>query len=344
MTIRPSRLITLLDAFPARRVAVIGDLIADEFIYGRVARVSREAPVLIIDHRRLDAMPGGGANAVHNVRTLGGRPVPVGIVGDDEAGRRLVGLLAGAGIDTSGIATQTGYVTPTKTRVLAGLPHSRPQQVIRIDRGAVRTAPAESAEAAAERARALLGSGIQGVLLSDYGYDLVTPGASAPLVHEAGRLKIPVTCDSRHRLRGFRGLTAVTPNLEEAEEMLGVRLTDGVDRVEEAGRRLLEMLKCRAVLVTRGSLGMTLLEDGVRPFDIPVFGSDQVADVTGAGDTVIAAFTLALAAGATFRLAAIVADIAAGLVVMKRGTATVTASELIEAIDRMPAGAMPGVA
>ena len=126
--------------------------------------------------------------------------------------------------------------------------------------------------------------------------------------------------------------------------MLGGRLTDGADRVDEAGQRLLQMLGCRAVLVTRGSLGMTLLEDGVRPFDIPVFGSDQVADVTGAGDTVIAAFTLALAAGGTFRLAALLADIAAGLVVMKRGTATVTGAELLEAIDRTPAGALPGAA
>ncbi|HEY3177000.1 MAG TPA: PfkB family carbohydrate kinase [Candidatus Polarisedimenticolia bacterium] len=337
------RLRSVVERFADTRVVVLGDLVLDEFLLGEIARVSREAPVLIIEHRRLDAMPGGGANAANNVRSLGGRPVPIGIVGDDEAGRRLTGLLEQAGIDTSGIVAHRDYVTPTKTRVLAGLPHSRPQQIVRIDRGALRTAPAGSAVAAAERARAMLASGIKGVLLSDYGYDLVTPEAAVPLVQEAGRLKIPLTCDSRHRLRGFTGVTAVTPNLEEAEEILGVSLTAGAARVEEAGRRLLELLVCRAVLVTRGSHGMTLLEDVVRPFDLPVFGSDQVADVTGAGDTVIAAFTLALAAGATFRLAAILADIAAGLVVMKRGTATITSSELLEAIDRMPAGAMPGL-
>jgi rfaE bifunctional protein kinase chain/domain len=337
-------LTSLVERFEGTKVAVLADLVLDEFLHGEIARVSREAPVLIIDYLRLDAMPGGGANAAANVRALGGSPVPVGIVGDDDAGRRLVGLLRAASIDTSGIVVQAGYTTPTKTRVLAGLPHSQPQQVIRIDRGAVRTAPADTAAAAAERGHALLASGVKGVLLSDYGYDLVTPEAASPLVQGAARAGIPVTCDSRHRLRGFRGVTAVTPNIEEAEEMLGVRLTDGADRVEEAGRRLLQMLGCRAVLVTRGSQGMTLLEDGVSPFDIPVFGSDQVADVTGAGDTVIAAFTLALAAGATFRLAALVADIAAGLVVMKRGTATVTGAELLEAIDRMPAGALPGIA
>ncbi len=331
---RPVRdlLLPLIDRFTGTKVAVLADLVLDEFLYGEIVRVSREAPVLIIDHKRMDAMPGGGANAANNLRALGGEPLPVGVVGDDDAGRRLAALLRAAGIDTSGLVTLPGYVTPTKTRVLAGLPHSRPQQVIRIDRGAPRSVAAESALAAAERAAALLSEGVNGILLSDYGYDLVTPEATRGLIAQARLYGVPVTCDSRHRMKEYRGVTAGTPNLEEAEEMLGARVDDEGARVEDAGRRMLAALDCSALLVTRGSRGMTLLEDGVKPFDIPVFGSDQVADVTGAGDTVIAAFTLALAAGATFRLAASLANVAAGLVVMKRGTATVTADELRDAI------------
>jgi len=332
-------LAAVVDKLAGTKVVVMADLVLDEFLLGEIARVSREAPVLIVDYRRTDAMPGGGANAVANVRALGGVPLPVGVVGDDPSGTRLVDLLDQAGIDTTAISRVPNYRTPTKTRVLAGLPHSRPQQVIRIDHGAAGTVPAEEAAAAAERARALVAGGVRGAMLSDYGYDLVTPGSARPLLDEARRMKCSVTCDSRHRLKEFRGVTAVTPNLEEAEELLGVRLEEGHashEPLASAGRRLMETLACQAVLITRGSQGMTLLENGVKPFDIPVFGSDQVADVTGAGDTVIATFTLALAAGATFRLAAMLADIAAGLVVMKRGTATVTAAELRHAIERLP--------
>lgn len=323
--------------FAETKVAVLADLVLDEFLYGQIARVSREAPVLIVDYRRTDAMPGGGANTINNLLTLGGCPVPVGVVGDDEAGTRLVSLLTDLGVDTAGVRRLPGYVTPTKTRVLAGLPHSRPQQVIRIDRGRTGAVPPETAAACAETVEEMLSGDVKGLLLSDYGYDLVTPDSVSSLVRRARREGVTVTCDSRHRLKSYRGLTAVTPNLEEAEELLGRRLGEDGSGLEEARRRLLETVDCRAALITRGSRGMTLLEEGVKTFDIPVFGSDQVADVTGAGDTVIAAFTLALAAGATFRMAAILANCAAGLVVMKQGTATVSRRELLEAIETLPA-------
>ncbi len=330
----------LVDRMAGTRVAVLADLVLDEFLYGEIARVSREAPVLIIEHRRVDAMPGGGANAANNLRALGGRPVPVGVVGEDDAGRRLLALFEEQGIDTSHILKVPDYETPAKSRVLAGLPHSRPQQVIRIDRGRTGSLDAATASAAADTAARLLtgadGEAASGLLLSDYGFGLVTPESTAALVREARGLNVTVSCDSRHRLSGFHGATAVTPNLEEAEELLGMRLEEAGPRLEDAGRTLLRRLGSQAVLITRGSRGMTLLEDGVKPFDIPVFGSDQVADVTGAGDTVIAAFTLALASGATFRLAAMLANVAAGLVVMKRGTATITPGELKDAIERLP--------
>ncbi len=313
------------------RVVVLGDLVLDEFLYGEIARVSREAPVLIIEQRRMDAMPGGGGNAISNVLALGGIPLPVGVVGNDEAGRRLVASLQGAGVDTSGVTVLQGYSTPIKTRVLAGLPHSRPQQVIRIDRGGDARVDLQSAEAAAERARAQLPAAA-GLLLSDYGFDAITPESAAPLIAASRAARVPVTCDSRRRARAYKGVTAITPNLEETEQMLGGRLDDAGVSLEKRGRDLLHMLDCRAVLITRGSHGMTLVEDGVKPFDIPVHGGDQVADVTGAGDTVIAAFTLALASGATFRLAALLSNIAAGIVVMKRGTAVASGAELRAAI------------
>jgi len=328
-----ARLCAVVDRFEDVPVLVLADLVLDEFLHAEIERVSREAPVLIVQHRSLQAMPGGGANAVNNVRALGGRPIPIGVVGRDDAGSRLVDLFRAAGIETDGIAVAEGYETPTKTRVLAALPHSRPQQVVRIDRGAQRTVEAAVARAAVERAKALLDSA-PALLLSDYGYDLVRPDLAADLIRKARAENLKITCDSRHRVREFAGVTAVTPNLEEAEEILGWQLDDDGARLREAGERLLKGLGAQDVLITRGSRGMLLFDARDGPTEIPVFGSDQVADVTGAGDTVIAAFTLALASGANALEAALVANAAAGLVVMKRGTAVVSARELNDALRR----------
>jgi len=328
-----ARLCAVVDRFEDVPVLVLADLVLDEFLHAEIERVSREAPVLIVQHRSLQAMPGGGANAVNNVRALGGKPVPVGVVGLDDAGSRLTDLLHRGGIDVSGIAVAEGYETPTKTRVLAALPHSRPQQVVRIDRGSPHSVEAAAARAAVERAEALLDDA-RALLLSDYGYDLVRPDLAASLVGTARAGGVKITCDSRHRVREFAGVTAITPNLEEAEEILGWKLEDADARLREAGERLLKGLGAEDVLITRGSRGMLLFDAAEGPMEIPVFGSDQVADVTGAGDTVIAAFTLALASGATPFDAALVANAAAGLVVMKRGTAVVTARELTDALRR----------
>ncbi|MBI3449716.1 MAG: bifunctional hydroxymethylpyrimidine kinase/phosphomethylpyrimidine kinase [Acidobacteria bacterium] len=328
-----SKLCAVVDRFEDVPVVVLGDLVLDEFLNAEIERVSREAPVLIVQQRSLHAMPGGGANAVHNLKALGGRPIPVGVVGADEAGSRLVDLLDRAGIETSGITVEASYETPAKTRVLAALPHSRPQQVVRIDKGSPHSVPSAVARAAVERASRLL-DGAEALLLSDYGYDAVRPDLTAALIEEAREDGLKITCDSRHRVREFKGVSAVTPNLGEAEEMLGRPIEDDVARLREAGSRLVSALGADHVLITRGSRGMLLFDAKEGPFEIPVFGSDQVADVTGAGDTVIAAFTLALASGATPVEAALVANAAAGLVVMKRGTAVVTARELTDALRR----------
>jgi rfaE bifunctional protein kinase chain/domain len=329
----PGRLLQLVDEFADTPVAVFGDLIVDEFIYGELSRVSREAPVLILDYDSTDIVPGGAGNAASNVAALGGAPAAVGVAGRDETGRRLLDVMR-RHVDVRGVGRAAGYRTPTKTRILAGGVHSAKQQVVRIDRGTRPTftdAERRSVESrlgeACARAAALL--------VSDYGTGLVTPGAVARarrrLPPQPGR-RPAVLVDSRYALLGFRGMTACTPNESEVEHLLGIRIGENVRILEKAGRELLLRTRSQAVLITRGSRGMALFERDRPTIHIPIFGSDQIADVTGAGDTVIATMTLALAAGATFLEAARLANYAGGLVVMKRGTATVSADELRQAI------------
>jgi rfaE bifunctional protein kinase chain/domain len=325
-------LLERVDAFRGRRVLVLADLVADEFVYGRIERVSREAPVLILAHDGVDLRLGGGANAVHNIRTLGGTPLPVGALGRDLHGQRLRKLLRSRGIDTSRTFVLPGYVTPVKTRILAGGTHSTKQQVVRIDR-ATRVPEGRQVERRVLASLRAIRGPLDAVLVSDYGYGLLTPAVVRAAIAFARRRRIPVTVDTRHGLLAFRGMTAVTPNEPEVEEALGITIGHDRRKLETAGRRLLRRLGARAVLVTRGSDGMALFEPGRPTAHIPIHGTDQVADVTGAGDTVIATFTLALAAGATPDEAARLANYAGGIVVMKRGTASVSRAELRAAVS-----------
>ncbi len=323
-----ARLLTLIDAFAARRVAIVGDLIADEFIYGRVARVSREAPVLILTYDTTEILPGGAGNAARNVAALGGAARAVGVAGRDEAGGRMVEALART-VDTRRVLRPHGYRTPTKTRILAGGIHSAKQQVVRIDRASNQSA---AAARQAIESRALAATrGADALLVSDYGAGLVTPRLVSRLRRAIADGR-PVLVDSRYALERYRGMTACTPNQSEVEQLLGVRIGDDARTLERAGREMLTRTGARAVLITRGSRGMALFERSQPTAHIDIFGSDEIADVTGAGDTVIATMTLALAAGASFYEAARLANYAGGLVVMKRGTATVSARELREAV------------
>jgi D-glycero-beta-D-manno-heptose-7-phosphate kinase len=327
-----SRLIGLLDAFPARRVAVIGDLIADEFIYGRVARVSREAPVLILQYDSTQIVPGGAGNAANNVAALGGRTQIVGLTGKDEAGKRLHASLAH--VNTRGLLSPQGYCTPVKTRILAGGVHTAKQQIVRIDR--VVSSDYASSRAAFTRAALKAAAECDAILMSDYGTGLVTPELAAALSSKvdgrARRRAVPIVIDSRYDLLKYRGLTACTPNESEVEQMLDTRIGDNLKALERAGRELLKRTRMNAVLITRGSRGMAVFEPDRPTIHVPIYGSDEVADVTGAGDTVIATLALAIAAGGSFDEAARLANFAAGLVVMKRGTATVSPQELRDAI------------
>ena len=322
------RLLQLVDAFEGRRIAVFGDLIVDEFIYGEIARVSREAPVLILNYDSTEILPGGAGNAASNVAALGGSPVVIGVAGRDDAGDRLVDVL-GKSANVTAVARPRGYRTPTKTRILAGGVHSAKQQVVRIDRAAAARSAEPHRDGISPRLLRAV-SRCDAMLVSDYGTGLVSP----PLVSAAQKSlgAGPVLMDSRYGLLRYRGITACTPNESEVEQLFGVRIGENVRVLERAGRELLTRTRSRAVLVTRGSRGMALFERDLPTVHIPIHGSDQIADVTGAGDTVIATMTLARAAGATFEEAARLANYAGGLVVMKRGTATVTADELRTAI------------
>jgi len=323
------RLLELVDGMAGQPVVMAVDLVADRFIQGVPKRISREAPVLILSYEGERLAPGGGANAVANVAALGGRPLPLGVVGEDASGRELVAALAELGVETGGILVRPGYRTPTKVRILGGGKHSIKQQIVRYDIEDTLALTGEERR----RFRASL-SGWAGearvAILSDYGYGAVEPSL-VPALREALGGAATLVGDSRYRLGELAGLDGATPNEEEAEALLGGTIDDDPARLEEGGRRLLARLGVGWVLITRGSRGMSLFEGG-RSAHLPVHGTDQVADVTGAGDTVIGAFALALAAGATPLEAAILADYAGGVVVMKMGTATLSPAELQRAI------------
>jgi len=268
-------------------------------------------------------VPGGAGNAAANVAALGGAVRAAGVAGRDETGRRLLSELKDRKVDVGPVLRPTGYRTPTKTRILAGGIHSAKQQVVRIDRASC--SPIEPRTKTAFESAVLRElRGADALIISDYGSGLVSP----QLLVQARR-RAPITVvDSRYTLPKYHAMTACTPNESEVEQALGMRIGDDPKALERAGRTLLKKTRAGAVLITRGSRGMALFEPVHPTVHIPIVGSDQIADVTGAGDTVIATMTLALSAGATFLEAAHLANHAGGIVVMKRGTATVSASEL----------------
>lgn len=316
-------------------VAMLVDLVADVFITGTPKRISREAPVLILSYQGERLVPGGGANAVANVAALGGRPLPLGIVGDDPHGRSLLDALRDLGVATDGVIVRSGYRTPTKVRILGGARHSIKQQIVRYDiEETVELTGEERDRFAATLERWGADGAVRAAILSDYGYGAVEPDL-LPRVRAALGPAATLVGDSRYRLKDFAGLDGATPNEEEAEALLGSSIQDDPDLLEQAGRRLRDRLGARFLLITRGSRGMSLFQDGGSAH-LSVHGTDQVADVTGAGDTVIGTFALALAAGADPVEAALLANYAGGIVVMKMGTATLTPEELRHAVASDP--------
>jgi rfaE bifunctional protein kinase chain/domain len=332
------RLKRIVESFPKVTVTVLADLVADEYVFGEISRVSREAPVLILRHRDRKIVPGGGANAIHNLADLRVTVLPVGIVGDDEPGRLLLRAFRHKRIPVSGVLKDKSYPTVTKTRILAGFAHTAGQQVVRLDRE-----PAEGPNSHLRRELVLAareyGRASDALLVSDYGYGAATPALLNLIREKRGIDKVPVMLDSRHRMLEFSGITAATPNESEVETALGIRIGDDWDRLLAAGEQIAGEMQLDSLLITRGKDGMVVFPHRHKPVDIPIYGTDEVADVTGAGDTVVATFTAALAAGATAEEAAHLANYAGGIVVMKRGTATVSQQELLEALEKAPPAA-----
>jgi rfaE bifunctional protein kinase chain/domain len=264
----------------------------------------------------------------------------VGVVGDDEPGRLLLKTFRHKHIPISGVLKDKHYTTVTKTRILAGMTHTARQQVVRVDRepeaepnGHLKR---ELVLAAREYARAS-----DALLVSDYGYGAASP-AILDAIRERGRLdRLPVIVDSRYRLLEYSGVTAATPNEPEVEEALRIRIGQDWSQVCSAGSQIMSQMKLQSLVITRGRDGMVAFSGKHKPVDIPIFGSDEVADVTGAGDTVIATFTAAFAAGASTEEAAQLANYAGGIVVMKRGTATVSRQELLDALEKAPPATRP---
>ena len=325
-TLLQERLISIVRRFPQRRILVVGDSVADQFIYGAISRVSREAPVFILRHEHTETLPGGAANCALNLASLGADVSLISVAGDDEAGRAMIGTLTAAGVDCSGVLILSELRTTTKVRVLAGQLHSTRQQVIRIDyegdtlknadlRAQLRDSVMEKTQSA------------DAVIISDYNYGVSDAEMAAFARDAAAARKIPVLADSRFRLADFVEFTSATPNQDEVEQQLGKEFTQ-LDELEAASEQLRARLGYRALLVTRGSNGMLLLEAGVPAVHFDAIGAREPVDVTGAGDTVMATYTLALASDSSFPDAARLANYAGGLVVMKRGTASVTREEL----------------
>jgi rfaE bifunctional protein kinase chain/domain len=328
-----------VEQFNTKTIILLGDFVADEFQYGEISRVSREAPVLILKHRETQIVPGGGANAANNLATLGARVLPITAVGADAAGDALIAHFRHQRVNVSGIFRVKGWTTPTKSRFLAGWAHTVGQQVLRVDYEPESPLPDAIRKKIHQRLSANLRKA-HALAVSDYGFGIATP----ELVQQASarrKSSLNVTLDARYQLHRYAkaGITAATPNEAELEAEHHTNIGQDTGELTRAGRETLSEMKLQSLLVTRGRHGAALFEPGERVTQIPVHGSDQAVDVTGAGDTVLAAYTLALACGATPLEAAHIANIAGGLVVMKRGTATISREELLNAIRGEASGA-----
>ena len=323
----------IVERFAGKKIVLFGDFVADEFQSGEISRVSREAPVLILRHRATSVVPGGGANAANNLAALGAAVYPMTVVGEDGAGSSLAECFRGQGIDANGILRAKDWMTPTKTRFLAGWTHTVAQQVLRVDREPAQPPADKILDKLAAKLKVKLRTA-DGLAISDYGFGVVSPEA----VRQVARGKnsaIVTTLDARYQLDSYAncGITAATPNEAELEALHHTSIGRNVNELQRCGAATLKKMDLQSLLVTRGKDGMALFERaGKKLSKIPVHGSDQAVDVTGAGDTVLAAYTLALVSGASAVEAAQIANIAGGLVVMKRGTAVVTRAELQTAI------------
>ena len=333
MNTRDIALLTqIIPRFTDKKVLVVGDMVADEYIIGTPARISREAPVLVLEQREHFTVPGGATNPGVNARALGAEVYLVGLVGNDPPGERLRAKLAELGMRCEGLCSEASRPTSTKTRILAGSSQLVQQQIVRVDIvDGSRLGNGSQTQMIASIEQML--PEMDAVIISDYENGVISPAIIETCVSLARRLEKIITVDSHGDLFRFRGVTAVTPNQPEAEATLRTTISD-LPSLEAAGEQLLAGTQARGVLITRGSEGMSLFEVGKPPLHLPASNLTEVRDTNGAGDTVAATFTLALAAGAEMAEAALLANIAAGLVVRRLGCATNTPEELMLGVEQ----------
>lgn len=323
----PKNLSQLIDHFPNVKILVIGDWILDQFVWGTVDRVSPEAPVPVVNVIRESFVPGGALNVANNIRTLGGFVYPCGIVGRDLIGRMLVKTMKKEGIDTTGAIYDPDRPTTLKTRIIA---HS--QQVVRFDKENSRELAGELFKKAAACIDKAI-SKVDAIVIEDYGKGMITPELLTHILKKAKALKKPVLVDPKEKnFNYYQGVTVITPNRKEAFSAYHKLMKDSeTPDINEVGKALLKYFSCQSVLITLGEEGMMLFEKNGGVTKIPT-AAREVFDVSGAGDTVIAVFTMALAAGASMKEAALISNKAAGIVVGKLGTATVTPEELKQSL------------
>lgn len=323
-------LLQIIEKMRKRKIMVIGDMVADVYVEGKISRISREAPVLILEHIAEKVVPGGAANAVHNTATLSGSVYAVGVVGNDFAGQELERILQTKTVKTAGLIVDASRPTITKTRVMAGGQATVRQQVVRIDKESKEALEAEIEQAVKNYITVHI-TQMDGVVISDYGSHTVTPSIITSVIKTCQEMNIPCIVDSRYNIMAYNGVAVVKQNESEAAKAVGYDIIDQAT-LQSAGNTILEKLDAQAVLITLGPDGMGLFEKSGKFTQIPVTNKSEVYDVTGAGDTVVATMILALAAGASYEHAARLSNFAAGIVVKKPGTATTTASELRQAI------------
>ncbi len=327
------KLTNITQKFQGRRILVIGDMVADVYVDGQISRISREAPVLVLEERGERVVAGGAANVVANVAALGGEVYAVGVLGDDKNAESLRKILGGYQVHLEGLVRDKSRPTVSKTRIIAGGRATVSQQIVRIDR--------ESKEPLSKKMEAELIAkidkilpNVEGIVLSDYGSGTITDAIKKWLIRYANKNKIPVIVDSRYRIGEFNGVGFVKQNDSELAAFIGHELTD-MTALIDAGTKLLQAVNANGVLITRGELGMSLFERSGAVHHIPVTDKSEVFDVSGAGDTCVAAFILAVTSGASPAIAARVSNYAAGIAVRKLGTSTVNFVELEKVLEKV---------
>jgi len=316
-----NKLLKILGNFRGKKILIIADLILDYYIWGIPKRISREAPVLILKKKEEWAVPGGGANVVMNIKAQGGEPIPFGFIGDDKEGEILLEFFKKNKINNNFINVLKNFKTIKKVRILAGFESTSKQQIVRYD---------EEVHYPKIKIFNLPLQGIDCLVVSDYGYNSFDFSFL-----KKSKIKCPIIVDSRYRLNSFKEVTTLTPNIEEAENLTNHKISNEED-AKMASSLILEKLKPKAVLMTMGSKGILIHPRGKKPKIIPPYGTGQIADTTGAGDSVLSTYSLALCSGGNFEESAYLANISGGIKVKKMGTATVSLEEIKNEVERLP--------